>query len=258
MKNPEKEQEEVGFDLATERSERSDAFRNFLAEQIVLPPEDWSAEFKAYVERRYEQDHQDIPEQAPEEIRERILQRYIKSLDLREEDLKDKRILDLGCGEEGEFVRELLDRHITSEAYGLDAQIQQEALADEYREHLHRGNFEQEFPGEDYDYIVSMGALEAPSEERGQENPEQTLHLALQALKEDGEIKVYPIRKPSQQGYMPGLEYSEKRWEEILKHLSSNKDIEWELKPMEIKVAGKNRDVWLEQLLIIRKASKEE
>ena len=40
---------------------------------------------------------------------------------------------------------------------------------------------------------------------------------------------------------------------EILKELSVKEKVEWELNPIDIKVAGKNKDVWLEEVLIIKK-----
>ncbi len=244
---------ETKFQKEEGENEKDSQFKEFLAQQISLPRNEWSEKFRDYVEEKYKKEKEEISEYSPKEQQELIFKRYLKGLGLSEEDLKNKRILDLGCGEQGDFIKECLDKHITQEAYGLDAKIVPELFEGKYKDHFFEGNFESKFPIENFDYIISMGAVEAPSNEIDSRDPEKTLHEALKVLKEQGEIRIYPIRKAPPENKLKGVEFMRKKWMEILKELSVKEKVEWELNPIDIKVAGKNKDVWLEEVLIIKK-----
>jgi len=230
-------------------------FRNFLAEQVSLPREKWDERFKDYLEKKWQEETKKqggVPKPFPHETKEKDLKRYLEKLDLSIEELKGKRILDLGCGD-GNFVKECLDKKITEDAFGFDYRIEPEAVPSEYRGHLIRADFEEEFPMKTFDLIEAFASLEAPSFIGEKKNPKKSLLFALEALKEDGEIRIFPVRKAPPQSGLLGVEYSKKIWQEILRELKDEKGIKWESRPINIRVAGKNKDVWLEELLIIKK-----
>ncbi|PIU42683.1 MAG: hypothetical protein COS98_01630 [Parcubacteria group bacterium CG07_land_8_20_14_0_80_35_11] len=230
-------------------------FRKFLAEQISLPREKWDKRFKDYIEEKWQEETKisgEIPKPFPHETKEKDLKRYLEKLDLTKGQLERKRILDLGCGD-GNFVKECLDKKITEDVFGFDYRIEPEAVPSEYRGHLIRADFEEEFPMKTFDLIVSFASLEAPSFIGEKKNPKKSLLFALEALKEDGEIRIFPVRKAPPQSGLLGVEYSKKIWQEILRELKDEKGIKWESRPINIRVAGKNKDVWLEELLIIKK-----
>ena len=229
--------------------------RRFLAEQISLPREKWDKRFKDYIETKWQEEVKKtggIPKPFPHEAREKDLKRYLEKLDLTIEELEGKRILDLGCGD-GNFVKECLDKKITEDIFGFDWRIEPEAVPSDYRGHLIRANFEEEFPMKTFDLIVSFAGVEAPSYLGEEKNPKKTMLFALSALKENGEIRIFPVRKASPESGLLGVEYSRKKWQEVLEELEKEKGVKWELKPVDIKVAGVNKDVWLEELLIIKK-----
>jgi len=237
-------EEKIDREKESDRVEES--FREFLAEQISLPEKSWSQEFKDYVGKKYQEGKEPIPERSPEKEQHLTFERYLKGLDLKEEDLKNKRILDLGCGEKGEFVRECLKRRLTAEAFGLDLKVRP-------KERFIQGDFEKKIPLGNLDYIISFGGIEAPASVEDVCDPKKTLENALNSLKQDGEIRIYPLRKAPPESELKGIEFSRKKWQEILEGLSLKGKIEYELRPIDIRVSGKKPDVWLEEILIIKK-----
>lgn len=258
MGNPEQFKPEFGNKFEKIKEEKqSEKFREFLTEQIALPEREWSEEFKNYTKEKYKEQVAECPERSSEEEKRLIFQRYLKGLDLNLEDLKGKRILDLGCGEEGEFVEYCLDRDL-AEVYGLDLSIKPETIEKKYRNYLFKGSFEEELPVKNLDLAISFGAIEAPSnkDELDKMDPRKTLNSVLKSIKENGEIRIYPIRKAPPESKLKGVEFSRKKWLEILDDLSSQGLIRYELKPIDIRVGGKKPDVWLEEALILKKKLK--
>ncbi len=236
------------------KEEEKKQFRQFLAEQIVLPSDKWTEGFEEYVEEKNrEEKEREEKELSPEEKRRLDFERYLKGLDLKLQDLEGKRVLDLGCGE-GNFVRQCLEEDISKEVYGLDLNIDQ----DEYQEHFFEGDFEEELPVDNLDYVVSFGAIEALSNEEDKSDPKKPLLQAIQALKVGGEIRIFPVRKAPPESDLKGIDFSREKWMEILEDLSSENEISYELKPVDIRVSGKKPDVWLEEVLIIRKKERPE
>jgi SAM-dependent methyltransferase len=189
-----------------------------------------------------------------EKSREETLQRYLAGLDLSAEQLRDKRILDLGCGEEGEFVKKLIDEGITKEIYGLDSAIKPEDVDENYRENILQGDFEAEFPVKDLDYVISVGAIDPSIEEEDIRDPQKTILSALESLKDGGEIRIFPIRNAASDSGLEGIIESRKKWLEILDSLLSQGSIEYEIKPIQTKESVNKTDKWIEEVLIIRKA----
>ncbi len=243
------------FEVRTsEEKEKREELLGFLVKQISLPSEKWNDRFKEYIREKLEEKkkrEKESEELSPEEAEELDFKRYLRALNIDFEKLKGKKILDLGCGEGG-FVKKCVDKGI-KEVYGLDKKVNPESFEKRYKNHFLKGDFEKELPIRDFDYIFSVGAVFAPVEKSEKRNPPKTLLFALEALKKNGEIRIYPICKAPPKSNLKGIEYSRKRWEEILKDLSKNKEINYVLQPIDIAVSGKKPDVWLEEVLIIKK-----
>ncbi len=186
-------------------------------------------------------------------MREAAYKRYINDLELDEETIRNKKILDLGSGE-GEFVKYLIEKGITPEAYGIDAQIDEKAVEAELKDHLLQGNFEEDLPVQDLDYVVSVGAVS-----NGIWGGEETMDIrrvvekSLASLKEDGEIRIYPIQEAAQTNPLEGLQASQEKWKELLEEISQTQNAEYRIEPRNIKVTGNNNDVILESVLILRR-----
>jgi len=230
----------------------SSEFRQFLAEQILLPEEKWDEKFKQYIEQKQKILLEEIPKRDPEEEQEWNFKRYIKSLDLKKEDLVNRKILDLGCGE-GEFVKFCLGQGISTEVYGLDIGLEPEEINLGFRKYFLKGNFEEKLPINQLDYIISVAAIDVPCSQDIEKDLRKILILALMAIKQNGEIRIFPIRKTGIKSKLRAIEFSYKKWMEILEQLSVKKLIDYEFKPIDIKVAGSKPDVWLEQVLIIKR-----
>lgn len=227
-------------------------FEKFIP-QIRLPEEKWSEEFRRYIRKKSTEKKTEISEHSLEEKQRLTFERYLKGLGLKLEDLRGKSILDLGCGE-GSFVKECLDKGITNKIYGLDLRINPKIFGKKYENHFFQGNFEQEFPVGNLDLIISLAGVEAPTNEEDKRNIERALRQALNAIKKDGEIRIYPLRKAPPGSGLKGIEFARRKWEEVLEILSS--EIDYKLIPIDIKVSGKKPDVWLEEVLIIRRKEK--
>ena len=231
----------------------------FLAEQIALPREERNEDFNNYVAGIVQEEMrmrtEETPEKTLEEERRATFDRYVKGLALSPDDLKDKVIMDIGSGD-GEFVEELVDRGITKEAYGIDVHDPQEV--EKYKEHFFRDTFEKPLPVKNADYAVSVGAISnfGAFNETGEDKEvlEKLLKNALAAIKETGEVRIYPIQRASHGSELIGLEESYQRWQEVLSKLATEENAEWELRPIDIRVAGNDMaDIWLDEMLRIKK-----
>lgn len=228
----------------------------FLQEQIRLPEAEWSETFRKLIEEKIQEnkrEHIDEPEATPEMQRERTYKRYTDGLGLDESKLSGKKILDLGFGE-GEFVQYLTEKGITSQAYGVDAELDEALIDDKLKPHFFKGNFEEDLPVTDVDYIVSLGAVTNgiwSGEERM--NMKRIVEKSLASLKEDGEIRIYPIQEAAMATPLIGLEKSRKKWDELLAEIPESLGVECKIEPRAVRVMGDSNDIFLESALIIRK-----
>ncbi len=161
--------------------------------------------------------------------------------------------MDLGCGE-GEFVKYLIEKGITSEAYGIDIELYEDAIEDKFKKHLIRGNFEGDLPIQNIDYVVSVGAV-SNAIWGGVEvmDIRRIVERSLTSLKEEGEIRIYPIQEAAQATPLAGLQASQEKWKELLTVISQVQNVEYKIEPRNIKVSGKNNDIILNSVLVIRK-----
>lgn len=227
-------------------------FREFIREQINLPDNKWDDVFRDYVHKKYQELQKEIIELSPEEELEKNFQRYLESLDIQKEDLMNKKILDLGCGA-GDFVKYCLGQGISREVYGLDILIEPEELNPGYRRFFIKANFEKGIPLKDFDYIFSVAAVEAPYSEEVERDLRKAVISALVVLKQEGEIRIFPVRKAPPASGLAGIDFARRKWIELLGDLKSKNWINYVLRPIDIKVAGNKPDVWLEEVLIINK-----
>lgn len=252
--------EKPNFNYESKKSEQESITPDFLQEQIRLPKNQWDQRFKELIEEKIKENqrfqegiNEEKLEESPEILEKHIFQRYVKGLGLNEESLKGKRILDLGCGK-GEFIQYLIKQGITSEAYGIDAKIDKITIKDRFKKHFIKGNFEESLPVKNVDYVVSVGAV-SNGIWNGKEvmNIRRVIENSLLSLNENGEIRIYPIQEPSKATPLEGLKASLKKWKELLTEISQTQKVEYQIKPINIKVSGKNNDIILESVLIIRK-----
>ncbi len=232
-------------------------FRNYLKEQISLPKEKRDKKFKEYADRVYtkSQPHKQEKEITPEQEREATFKRYLKSLLLAQNNLKDKRLLDLGCGE-GEFVEICLEKGLTSEVYGQDVFPFNEKDEEKYKEHFIKKNFYKSIPLNDFDYIFALGSIRVPHSKKLEKDFKKLLTDLMDSLKDRGEVRIFPIEKPGKEDNMEWLKETQEKWFNFLDELSSKGVLTYNLEPVNIAASGNSKDekdVWLQQVLIIKK-----
>jgi SAM-dependent methyltransferase len=234
---------------------------NFLQEQIRLPRNQWDEIFRQLIEektRENQRTQEGINEdkkakESSEILRKKTFERYIKGLGLSEESLRGKRILDLGCGS-GEFVQYLIENGITLEAYGIDMMLDESAIEDKFKKHFIKGNFEKDFPVKGVDYVISVGAVS-----NGIWGGEEVMDIrriiknSVDSLNENGEIRIYPLQEAAEATPLSGLKASKEKWQRLFEEISQTQKLEFEIRPIDVRVSGKNNDIILESVLIIRK-----
>lgn len=244
------------FSTEPNKSEHRPVTPIFLQEQIRLPKDQWNEKFRRLIEEKTIENQQaraEETEESPEVLRERTFKRYMDGLGLDEEMMRGKKILDLGSGE-GEFIQSLIEKGITPEAYGIDAQVDENSVENKLKGHLLQGNFEEDLPVQNVDYIVSVGAVS-----NGVWGGEETMNIkriikkSLASLKKDGEIRIYPIQEAAEANPLEGLKSSQEKWKELLKEISETHNVECKIEPRNIKVVGNSNDVILESVLVIRR-----
>jgi len=245
-------------DLNTEpsKSEQESITPNFLQEQVRLPKDQWSEKFQKLIEEKIQENQRGKTgeaEEFPDILRKRTFKRYTDGLGLDENSLQDKKVLDLGSGE-GEFVKSLIEKGITSEAYGIDARLDKVTIEGRFKSHLAGGNFEEDLPVQNVDYIVSVGAV-SNGIWGGKEvmNIKQIVRKSLASLKEGGEIRIYPIQEAAKATPLKGLQASRQKWDELLAEISEAQNVGYKIEPRNIKVSGKNNDIILESVLVIQR-----
>jgi predicted rRNA methylase YqxC with S4 and FtsJ domains len=145
---------ESNFEAELEKNRDQPLTPDFLAEQIRLPKDQWDERFSKLIEQKIRENQQvniEEEEESPETLLEKKYKRYLKSLGLDDEMLKDKKVIDLGTGS-GEFVKYLIEKGITKEAYGIDIQLDESLIEEKFKPHLLRGNFEEELLIQNADY----------------------------------------------------------------------------------------------------------
>ena len=237
------------------QSEKEPLGPAFLEEQIRLPRSEWDERFRNLIEEKIQERQlpEEVREESPEREQERSFERYLKGLGLNEDALKDKKILDLGSGD-GEFVRSLIEKGITKDAYGIDVAVDEITLNEKFKGHLLKSDFEHKLPVSNADYVVSVGAVSL-GVWGGDEvmNIPRIIEHSLAALNKNGEIRIYPLQEAAVATPLEGLEESSKKWQELITKLSKEQNLECTIVPRNVKVIGDADDIMLQSVLVIKK-----
>jgi len=117
-------------------------------------------------------------------------ERYINDFKLDIEALKDKKILDIGCGDEAQFIEFCLENNI-NDVIGIDLRppVNQE-LADKIKGHYIIGQVDNlPFKPEQFDVVLMRSVI----------NPDTELDVdkvfgdAVSSLKTGGKFEIYPV-----------------------------------------------------------------
>ena len=253
MRNPEKENFLLGISnkerKGSEKPE-NDKLSRFKS-QIILPPEQWSKEFKDYIKEKWEE--KEIKESQygyslqETEFKRRHLERYLKLLNIPLNYLKDKTVLDIGCGRNGEFVKEAREKEI--KAFGLDLKIDLDNISLEERKYFVKADFEKSIPFKNIDLILSIGAANFCIQ-FSKERLKKVLLSWLKSVKPDGEMRIYPVMlHPISDNK---IQNEEEKWEEVLKELSLKKNLDFSFQPINFAFGQNEEDVYLNETLIIK------
>jgi len=186
-----------------------------------------------------------------EKEKEEVYNRYLKDLELSEEDLEGKSILDLGCGEMAPFIQKLMEKDLEVELKGVDIDLDEDHLPEELEGVVEYANFEKEIPGDDYDYIFAYGSIFAYE----WRDPESAILNAVEKLNTGGEIKIMPISEPVEGDIKP----MEKQWNKmksILEKAAEENNLTLEIKGVDFMISGndeKNKDIWIRNLATLKK-----
>src|SRR3989344_5873106 len=238
-----------------EKRLRGEIDPRFLQDQFNLPKEQWDEKFRQMIQEKAEENQRAIEEterelagevletsqekikESPEVIRERTFERYTNGLGL----------------DGGEFIEHLIKENVTQEAYGLDANPDKLPIKEDLKNHIFEGNFQKELPIKNLDYVVSLGTV-SNAIWGGEEvqDIEGIIKNSLAALKEGGEMRIYPIQEATENSDLEGTKESHKKWIHLLEKISKTEGVEYSINPRTVKVVGKNNDIILESVLVIK------
>ena len=186
-----------------------------------------------------------------EKEKEEVYNRYLKDLELSEEDLEGKSILDLGCGEMAPFIQKLMEKDLEVELKGVDIDLDEDHLPEELEGVVEYANFEKEIPEGSYDYVLAYGSIFA-YEGR---NPERAIFNAVSNLNEGGEMKIMPLNEPVE-GELGPMEEQWDKMNRVLKSIAEEKDLQLKIEEVDFKVSGKdknNKDIWIRNSVTLKK-----
>lgn len=178
----------------------------------------------------------------------RAFEKYTRDLGITLNDLRGKKIADLGCGDDALFVRSALDQGIL-EITGVDTIFKPEILADqELKSHIIQEKVE-DLSLRDLDLILAYGSVGT--------HPSIDLPRALaamfKALKFGGEMRIFPLLNSEEVGVMKPLQRSE----DVLLALKTlpTGEIECDIKLIKKGVTPEGQK-YSQELLIVRKKFK--
>lgn len=252
----------MNFDLPAQtkpwENKKSPVFKEWLKKQIQLDSSKWGQDFKLYI-KQVEEDSKEknvYSEPTEKEKREETFNRYLNALEISQEDLKGKKVLDVGCGN-GDFVISCLEKGITDEVYGLDSNPKGDARDPKYRSHFFYKDFSNVFPIENLDYVVSVGAISLYLYDKElQVDIEEAIKSSIRSVNENGEVRIWPIKKFIQGTDSDGIKEQEQLLLSVMEYVSECLDIEWRLDPTDIRACASDKDIWADQVLIIKKNPK--
>lgn len=208
---------------------KSTVFKDWIFRNASKLPQEWDKNFQQYVDMRFDIWKKRV---ALKEKRtdEKIFDGYLRRMDIDEDDIKGKIILDLGC-KEGSFVRTCLDRDLTQEIYGVDRKLQGEAASEKYSGHFFEGDFRTIMPVQYVDMILFKASFDMFLNNSGVEETVDTLSKPFDVLSPTGEIRIGPIIKRLDGRYP----HDQIKIYQVLKRLAQSRNIEYEFIPVEIR-----------------------
>lgn len=248
----------------------------WLFTQTYLPPEKRDSSYESklflYLEKIAERKRQMYDDLDTTDA-ELIIQKYYTQGDLNKEEVKIKKILDLGCGP-GFFIDDILS--CNNEVYGLDDQINIRDLSEKLHSHIKQGDFTKEIPfNESFDLILFSSSIEHTVLDGKKEEAKEAIRLALKKLSPNGEIKIFPIRNYADVFEPDNLKYENENrqeytltdiknikqarslWDEILQELKEEGVIDYEIKPIDFDVHTISYEYYLVELLTIKHPPKQ-
>jgi len=241
---------------------------DFLQEQFRLPESDWDERFRELIRALIQENQQAILEthenlekgvgdltsedkqENPEKLREELYAHYLSSLNLKESDLIDKSILDLGCGFAGFFVQYLIEHKITDNVLGVDLNLHEEKVNEKFKKNLIKGDLAGDLPMQNADYIFSVGAVSMVGHF---ENKGQIVKKWIESLKAGGEIRIYPIPEPSEKFPWESVIQDWQEWNKFIQEINLEGVVECRLEPKGVRIIGKDNEMVLDHVMIIKR-----
>ncbi len=256
------EEHEFAKEMEKPREEWSDDFKSFLNKEIekrkleeqqeelteILKSafkkeeKDWTKQEKDAYEKRKE-----YMEFFQEENKEGIIDMYFNDLELTEDEISSKKIIDIGCGRKAELVEHAIEKLNSKSVYGLDINLEEELLQ-KFPDKLHKSNFYKRLPIDDFDLIISRATIEGEDLMK-----EELLENILKSLNEEGELRIYPIFKNHFESDNKEVLVMEDELMKLLDRLSKEFNFNYDLKTKEISVYDKDDCPTSKNLLIIKK-----
>jgi len=196
-----------------------------------------------------------IAEGGVEKTDQKIFEDYLEKLDLKEKNLRDKTILDLGCFD-GVFIRTCLDRNLTQEAYGMDRELRGEAEDETYEDNFYKADFHKGIPIQNVDLVILRKTLHLLlQEESNLESTVETLAKILDVLSPSGEIRIAPSVRTLLGKYTD----NQGKFNRAMERLAEIKNIKYEFVPVGVRALeridignAEKRVVMLDSVLVIK------
>ncbi len=156
--------------------------------------------------------------------------------------------MDIGCGSKADFVQHVIEELGHKSVYGLDNNIDEE-LVEKHPQNLHKGDFHESLPIDNLDLVIARAALVDDELMR-----EEFLENILSSLREEGELRVFPIFKNHFESDSKEALEKENNLIERLNELSKKMNFNHGMKVKDVSVYGSDNYPTAKILLIIKKS----
>lgn len=237
-------------------NKKDTSFREWLLFNALGDLKNWDSQFLQYIEIRkdfFEKRFKEKSKVGYKTSDEKIYAGYLRRLDLDEEALRGKKILDLGC-RTGAFVRTCVDKNLTRNIRGIDLELKGEAKNDDYADYFEEGNFKGVDFGTDLDLIIFKAALHGliSSSTASLECLGELVDIlvkATNALSQAGEIRIGPVMAVLQ-GPCIDVKGS---FDQVSEILIQNINMQYQFIPVDIIATNEGKNIGLDYVLIIKR-----
>jgi len=128
-------------------------------------------------------------------------------------------------------------------------------IDERYRKNFFAQNYGEALPVRNADYVISMASV-TNMDWDGEEWKDvvNVLQNSLAALKENGEIRLWPIQEAAEATPVEGEDTTNQAWRGKLDAFALENHIQWELRPTGVIVTGNdNNQIYLNSVLILRR-----